>query len=681
MDPRFDTSRDPRFKRAPRQVRKVQVDGRFKRMFTDERFTETARVTPQGQRKAVGTGARNLRAFYDEAGKKGMKPRKHKKVESEENDEEDEELEEKSELESEEEAGSDSGAVASSTDIGSDDDDEDDDEDFPTVWEDPEKDVPRGDATKRLAMMGCDWDHVSAGDIMVLMRTYLDSACSISGARKKVTLNSKAPPPGATVTSVRIYPSDYGLERMAKEAESGPLIEANPKRAQAARKLKNRRGNDDDPEDDEEVDPEAIRLWEQERTKYYYGVIECNSAATACWLYDEMDGEAAQALCPGNVDLRFIPDDLKLPHAPTSEATRIPAKYRAPDLLTSGQGHTTSKCNWDEGPAHRKKDLMRKRFSEKELAEMDIKAYMDSSESEEGDADAGDLKKLIDDGLDEDSGDGENEKEFNGNMEATFNLKVDALAEDLQDRAKKQLKSSGPMKLEREGKSAWQQYLDNRKEKRKERKAEAKAKARALKNEDAEDSGNDSDMLLPTKPKDKKRRSKKDMNADDERDEDRDEPEDAVEAEAVADLRVLAMDAGETEDRGFNLRGPKRKKKGKTKQSTVDDGDSKPSSFAVDTADPRIASVFSNPDFAIDPTHTEFRSSEGMSTFLAERRKRRKLGLKDAHITDTQKAKKLLAEPVQSRIEEPELPPLKADGGLKLFTSSTKKVKKKRVTT
>ena len=34
-----------------------------------------------------------------------------------------------------------------------------------SAWE-TTQDVPQGDASSRLAVMGCDWDHVSAGDLM-----------------------------------------------------------------------------------------------------------------------------------------------------------------------------------------------------------------------------------------------------------------------------------------------------------------------------------------------------------------------------------------------------------------------------------------------------------------------------------------------------------------------------------
>ncbi len=34
------------------------------------------------------------------------------------------------------------------------------------------EDIPQGDATRRFAVMGCDWDHVSAGDLLVLHGLY-----------------------------------------------------------------------------------------------------------------------------------------------------------------------------------------------------------------------------------------------------------------------------------------------------------------------------------------------------------------------------------------------------------------------------------------------------------------------------------------------------------------------------
>ena len=68
---RFDTSKDPRFKRAPRHVRRVQVDGRFARMFKDQQFVETPKVDARGQPLRKDAGKQKLQEFYELAGVEG----------------------------------------------------------------------------------------------------------------------------------------------------------------------------------------------------------------------------------------------------------------------------------------------------------------------------------------------------------------------------------------------------------------------------------------------------------------------------------------------------------------------------------------------------------------------------------------------------------------------------------
>lgn len=68
---RFDTSKDPRFKRAPRHVRRVQVDGRFARMFKDKQFVETPKVDARGQPLRRNAGKQKLQEFYELAGVEG----------------------------------------------------------------------------------------------------------------------------------------------------------------------------------------------------------------------------------------------------------------------------------------------------------------------------------------------------------------------------------------------------------------------------------------------------------------------------------------------------------------------------------------------------------------------------------------------------------------------------------
>lgn len=66
--------------------------------------------------------------------------------------------------------------------------------------------IPSVDATRRLAVVDLDWGAVRAVDIMVVLRSFL--------------------PRGGHIERVTVYPSDYGLERMAQEAAAGPQVGA-----------------------------------------------------------------------------------------------------------------------------------------------------------------------------------------------------------------------------------------------------------------------------------------------------------------------------------------------------------------------------------------------------------------------------------------------------------------------
>ena len=96
---RFDTSRDPRFKRAPRHVRRVQVDGRFARMFKEQQFVETPQVDARGRPLKRSTGKEKLQEFYELAGVEGaaIAPENSENEELEGEDVEEEELDESEE--------------------------------------------------------------------------------------------------------------------------------------------------------------------------------------------------------------------------------------------------------------------------------------------------------------------------------------------------------------------------------------------------------------------------------------------------------------------------------------------------------------------------------------------------------------------------------------------------------
>ena len=62
--------------------------------------------------------------------------------------------------------------------------------------------------TRRLAVVDLDWSIVTAIDILAVMRSFVMAGGGL----------------GAGVTRVTVYPSDYGLEKMAEEALAGPQV-------------------------------------------------------------------------------------------------------------------------------------------------------------------------------------------------------------------------------------------------------------------------------------------------------------------------------------------------------------------------------------------------------------------------------------------------------------------------
>lgn len=293
-----------------------------------------------------------------------------------------------------------------------------------------------------------------------------------------------------------------------------------------------------------------------------------------------------------------MPDDVEPPHEATSVATELPTKFAGPQMLRSATGHTKVKCTWDEPPVQRRKDLMKKRFTPQELAEMDLQAYLDSDSDDEQQG-AEDLKALVagsdSEGFFDESG-SEMEKEqkskkTEGDMEATFSVKASQLEDKLSARAKEE--GQGVHTLQQQTQSTWEKYLEKRKQKKRERKLKAKEdkeKLKKMKDHDAKGLG-------PL-------------------------PEDDAE-----ELDLLMEDSKE---RGFNLRGPQRK--AHDHGPSTDDLDH----FKMNVNDSRISKVFNSADFEIDPTNPEFRKSEGMLEVLKEKRKRKKPQTKLKKTMDTQ---------------------------------------------
>ena len=169
------------------------------------------------------------------------------------------------------------------------------------------------DATTRLACVDLDWDNIRAVDILVALRSFV--------------------PRNGSITKVTVYPSDYGLQRMAAEVKSGPTNiwkthlddDENNKKSQQKKKTKEKKKeqqrqtsdseNEQEEEEEEEeivseeesdfeeyeesasetesdgeVDRSKLRIYERSKLRWYYAVVECDSPVTANQLYDECDG-------------------------------------------------------------------------------------------------------------------------------------------------------------------------------------------------------------------------------------------------------------------------------------------------------------------------------------------------------------------------------------------------------
>jgi len=62
-----------------------------------------------------------------------------------------------------------------------------------------------------LAVVDLDWTNIKAVDILAALRSFAPASKAGSGR-------------GTGVTRVTVYPSDYGLQRMAEEQVAGPQV-------------------------------------------------------------------------------------------------------------------------------------------------------------------------------------------------------------------------------------------------------------------------------------------------------------------------------------------------------------------------------------------------------------------------------------------------------------------------
>lgn len=225
-------------------------------------------------------------------------------------------------------------------------------------WLESEASAPvTEESTSRLAVCSMDWDKITADDLFVLFHSFL--------------------PSGRSIYSIKIYPSEYGLERMEKEDEIGPTeLVSTGDHSDDEMEYLNKDKNS-------EYNQEKLRQYQLNRLRYYYAVVECDCSDTAEKIYEECDGMEYEA-SSSHLDLRFIPQDMVFEHDPTSVATVLPSAetYKPSEFITTALQQSTVRLTWDETDPKRIQTTM-KNFSKDDLLEMDFKAYLASSASEE----------------------------------------------------------------------------------------------------------------------------------------------------------------------------------------------------------------------------------------------------------------------------------------------------------
>lgn len=530
----------------------------------------------------------------------------------------------------------------------------------------PNENIPLlPEATHRLACVDLDWEHIKAVDILAALRSFV-------------------PGTDGDISSVTVYPSDYGLEKMEEEKNTGPQ----------AIWRKSDKSKDDDDEDEEEgsedgdgdLDTTKLRYYERSKLRWYYAIIVCSTAKAAESIYNECDG--MELMKTANVfDLRFVPDDQSFEGRVVRDvATSVPTDYSAPVFQTKALQHTNVELTWDKVDDDRKKTLSKK-FKDDELKDEDFKTYL-ASASDESEEEADIVpdddqeaireryRKLVSltdkDIPSERKGTKEWEKEEDlpdgcvpdkdKELQVTFTQDLENLGAKLAEKAKE--------KNRKGAETVWEAYLRRRKEKREE--AKRKGKVHYHSSDDSEsdsdieeappagDDGDDptkdpfddpffnqNDSFVDTKKKGKKKPQQHSSDSDD----------DAQEEQRRAELEMLLMndtslhskkksslekDAGLPKgkmSKRARIKLAKMKKRAEREDgSDNEDLDAQKKEY-LNMDDPRFKEVFENPEFALDPTDPRFAKSGKAATKLAtEVAKRRSQKRRSKPNTDTLEA-------------------------------------------
>uniref|UniRef100_A0A2K6U7X4 ESF1 nucleolar pre-rRNA processing protein homolog n=1 Tax=Saimiri boliviensis boliviensis TaxID=39432 RepID=A0A2K6U7X4_SAIBB len=468
---------------------------------------------------------------------------------------------------------------------------------FEHAWRELDKDAPCTDEiTRRLAVCNMDWDRLKAKDLLALFNSFK--------------------PKGGVIFSVKIYPSEFGKERMKEEQVQGPVELLSI------------------PEDAPEKDwtsREKLRDYQFKRLKYYYAVVDCDSPETASKIYEDCDGLEFESSC-SFIDLRFIPDDITFDDEPKDVASEVDLTAYKPKYFTSAaMGTSTVEITWDETD-HERITMLNRKFKKEELLDMDFQAYLASSSEDEEEIEE---ELQGDDGVNVE--DGKTKKSQKDDEEQI--AKYRQLLQVIQEKEKKGKENDMEMEIKwvpglkesaeemvknkLEGKdklTPWEQFLEKKKEKKR-----LKKKQKSLAEETSEEElPSDVDMNDPyfaeeIKKIDIKKKSVKSAK-------DGTSPKEETEIERQkAEMALLMMDEAEDGKKHFNYNkivehqnlSKKKKKQLMKKKELIEDD------FEVNVSDARFQAMYTSHLFNLDPSDPNFKKTKAMEKILEEKARQR----------------------------------------------------------
>merc|ERR1712226_7026 len=395
-----------------------------------------------------------------------------------------------------------------------------------------------------LAMCNFDANEISAEDIYMLLQSFL--------------------PLNGSVKCVKVFISDYGKEKLAEEATEGPK----------ALKVGNDNFNSLETNMSEKEATEKVRVYQAQRLRYYYAIINCNDAETAAHLYEVCDGLEFESSATF-VDLRFVPKSesfedktLKEEYYPSITIK----KYKPNSYTNKALSHQKADLTW-ESDDRKRKEVLKKRVIDEETLD-DYNAFLASSSSED-----------------------ESESEEPNNAEEKLAKRRALLLGDVDT-------NIPPSDQNSKTKSLSKQAECNEKSITIQLSQEETVK---LKNKKAGDNS-DSESLDESDS----------ANSDDEVDIKRDQTKSQAQAEKPSDLSLLLADVEDSDRKHFDynkiIKNEKMSDKSR-KRKNVKEIDS----FHVDTNDSRFAALFENPEFAIDPSDPKFKATNAMKEVVSKR--------------------------------------------------------------